>query len=255
MSHFLNLAEKRSCVRGFTSQEVSQGQLVQLLRAAQAAPSAGNLQPWHFYVLKGRERISQLHGPVFSADWPCTASAVLCVCADAERSGEKYGERGRSLYCFQDTAAAVENILLCAVDLGLSACWIGDFDEDACRDGLHLPQNHRPVALIPVGYAKAPATHTPRRPLEEIVTFLGDQENLAMEEAPRSASEFRQQDLSGAIFEEVTLKNAAFAESDFSGAVISSCNLSGLCIRDCMIEGLTIGGIPVSDLIAGEMVE
>ena len=54
----------------------------------------------------------------------------------------------------QDTAAAVENALLMAVNMGLAACWVGAFDENKVSEICGLPEYLRPVALIPIGYEK-----------------------------------------------------------------------------------------------------
>ena len=94
------------------------------------------------------------------------------VCADSPRSEQRYQERGRALYCIQDTAAAIQNILLCAKEAGLGTCWIGAFNETNCAEVLNLNDNLRPVAIIPVGY---PANEPPaprRRPIDEVTTFI-----------------------------------------------------------------------------------
>ena len=66
--------------------------------------------------------------------------------------------RGKSLFCLQDTAAAIQNILLTAYSLGLGSCWIGAFKEDEIRQIINAPKEMRPVALIPIGYPnEAPA--------------------------------------------------------------------------------------------------
>lgn len=168
---FEQLIQTRRSVRSFCDREVPEGMLHQLLQAALAAPSAGNLQPWHFYVVRER-RLKDRLCECFSFSWPKQASAFLVVCADAARSAEKYGERGETLYCIQDTAAAVENILLCAHGLGLASCWIGSFDEQLCAKLLHIRLGLRPVALLPIGYPAEQPQRRPRRPLAEVVTFL-----------------------------------------------------------------------------------
>jgi len=63
--------------------------------------------------------------------WATKAPVVIVVCADTRPCQARYGDRGSALYAIQDTAAAVENVLLAAVDRGLSSCWIGAFDEAA----------------------------------------------------------------------------------------------------------------------------
>jgi nitroreductase len=78
------------------------------------------------------------------------ASVVIVVCADEKRAAESYGARGKTLYCIQDTAAAIQNILLTACSMGLGTCWIGAFKEDEVRKVIDAPTHMRPVALIPV---------------------------------------------------------------------------------------------------------
>jgi nitroreductase len=97
------------------------------------------------------------------------ASVVIVVCADEKRADESYGARGRSLYCIQDTAAAIENILLTACSIGLGTCWIGAFKEEQIRNVINCPPEIRPVALIPVGYPNESPPARPRRPAGEVV--------------------------------------------------------------------------------------
>ena len=105
-------------------------------------------------------------GQKFIADAPY----IFVICANIERTASRYAERGSSLYCLQDTAASIQNILLLAVAQGLSTCWIGAFDEEKVKDICSIPDGLRPIALIPIAYPasleekKAP----PRRELKEI---------------------------------------------------------------------------------------
>jgi nitroreductase len=97
------------------------------------------------------------------------ASIVIVVCADEKRVEQSYGERGKTLFCFQDTAAAVQNIMLTACSLGLGTCWVGAFKEEVVRKLVNSPEGVRPVALIPVGYPDEAPPARMRRPLSEIV--------------------------------------------------------------------------------------
>jgi nitroreductase len=102
------------------------------------------------------------------------APVDIVVCVEPERSATRYGERGAELYCFQDTAAAAQNILLMAEGLGLSTCWVGAFDEKAVSQILEIPSGRRPVAIIPVGYSilAAPPKPPARRTLDEVVKIV-----------------------------------------------------------------------------------
>ena len=159
----------RKSIRAFSHKELSKEELETLIRAGCQAPSAGNLQPWAFVVVKNTEIKQKLveatRGQSFIAD----ASVVIVVCADPARSAPRYSDRGTSLYCLQDTAAAVENILITATHNGLGTCWIGAFDEGLATKALGLPSGMRPVAIIPVGYSSQTPTPRPRRSLEEVL--------------------------------------------------------------------------------------
>ena len=102
------------------------------------------------------------------------APVFIVVCALVNQNKSSYGKRGKTLYCIQDTAAAIQNILLCAKSLGLGACWCGAFNEKNVCKTLHLQKDVRPVAVIPVGCPVSEPEPTWRRPLEDSVTFIGE---------------------------------------------------------------------------------
>ena len=171
---FQELSKSRRSIRGYKEQDVTKEQLMKLIEAAQSAPSAGNCQPWHFYVLKDKKLQAQIKESAYNQDFILSAPACIVVCTDSKRNESRYGERGRDLYSIQDTAAAIQNILLCAKSMGLGTCWVGAFDEAKVAEILNLPEKFRPVAIIPVGYP-ANDSYSPqnRRPVAEIVTFIG----------------------------------------------------------------------------------
>lgn len=177
---FLELAWKRKSVRNFKPDSVPIEMIMKLLDAARSAPSGGNCQPWHFYVIKDATVKKHLHQATGGRQSFMLESPVhIVVCADLARTSNVYGGRGRDLYSIQDTAAAIQNLLLCTVDEGLAACWCGAFDEKAVSDILQLNGGYRPIAIIPIGYAMNEPTKTSRRPIEEISTFIGfDGESL-----------------------------------------------------------------------------
>ena len=171
---FLELAWKRKSVRNFKPDDVPIEMITMLLDAARSAPSGGNCQPWHFYVIKDAATKKQLHQSTGGRQqFMLEAPVHIVVCADLVRTSNVYSDRGRDLNSIQDTAAAIQNLLLCAVDEGLAACWCGAFDEKAVSDILKLSDRFRPVAIIPIGYAVNESAKTSRRPIEEISTFIG----------------------------------------------------------------------------------
>lgn len=169
---FLQLTKSRQSVRSFKSAEIPNDLITMLLEAAQSAPSGGNRQPWHFYVIKNKELMEEIKEKSCKQPFITEAPLIIVVCADILRSVERYMQRGRELYCIQDTAAAIQNILLCAQSLGLGACWCGAFDESALSQILNLHSEMRPVAVIPIGYPKGETQKRGRRPIEDITTFI-----------------------------------------------------------------------------------
>jgi len=159
----------RRSIRAFKSRDVPEDTVKKLLEAGRWAPSAGNIQPWEFVVVREPSMKRRLVEAALGQSFIEEASLVIVVCANEDRSAEGYGFRGRSLYCIEDTSAAVQNILLAAYSLGLGTCWIGAFNEDGAREALRIPAGIRPVAIIPVGYpAESPAPRN-RRPLGQVV--------------------------------------------------------------------------------------
>lgn len=164
--------EGRYSVRDFVPTEVSESTVQRILEAAIRAPSAGNRQPWHFIVVRYAEMKRELAAAAGGQDFVGSAPVVIVVCADAERSATRYGDRGRELYCLQDTAAATEHILLAATALGLGGCWVGAFDEQAAARALALPGHLRPVAMVPIGQPAMPqGERRQRRPLSEVTSL------------------------------------------------------------------------------------
>jgi nitroreductase len=164
---------KRYSVREYDSEKViSDGLIRKLIEAACTAPSAGNLQPWRFWVINNIGIKRKLANAAGGQNFIQKASVVIVVCADLSVSLKGYGRRGVDLYAIQDTAAATENLLLavCAEELG--ACWVGAFDEDMVRESLSLEDNIRPLAIIPIGHPAIERKKIPRRDICKITKFI-----------------------------------------------------------------------------------
>ena len=165
--NLLDALRNRRSIRTYKKQDLPPGIVEQLLEAASLAPSAGNVQPWEFVVASTQKTKMDLSQAAFGQKDLQEASVVIVVCADEKRAAESYGARGKTLYCLQDTSAAIQNILLTACSLGLGTCWIGAFKEDEVRKVINAPKDMRPVALIPVGYPNEAPEARPRRSVNE----------------------------------------------------------------------------------------
>lgn len=164
--------QERRSVRSFEDTPVPDATIGRLLESARLAPSAGNLEPWKFIVVKRDELKKKLAQAAYGQNFLSYAPVCIVVCAEPNRSAIRYGYRGSELYCLQDTAAATQNILLAATGCGLGSCWVGSFDEEAVRECLNLDNHFRPVAIIPIGYPQEEAAEIPRRPMDEITLIM-----------------------------------------------------------------------------------
>ncbi len=158
----------RRSIRRYKDDPVGDADLLTILEAARFAPSAGNLQPCSFVVVKDPATRAQIREAAFNQELLATAPLVIVVCVDPERSSY-YGERGMTYYCLLDGANATQNILLAAHALGYGSCWMGGFNEAGVKAAIKLPDKMRVVSLIPLGIADESPAGPPRRELKEIV--------------------------------------------------------------------------------------
>ena len=98
------------------------------------------------------------------------APVVIVVCIDKEKALMRYGKRGEAFYSVQDTANATTIMMLVAHALGLSTCWIGAFDEDKVGHILELPNQLRPIAIVPIGYSDETPKKPRRIPFEQLTS-------------------------------------------------------------------------------------
>jgi nitroreductase len=159
----------RRSIRVFKPQDVPEETVEKLIDAACYAPSAGNTQPWAFVIAKKVETKKKLATAAYNQAFVEKAPVVIVVCADENRCSIRYGRRGATLYCLQDTAAATQNILLTAFSLGLGTCWVGAFNEDEAKKAVNAPEGIRPVVMIPIGYANKKPLKRSRRDSKHIV--------------------------------------------------------------------------------------
>ena len=148
----LDLLMTRRSIRSYTDRDVSEEDVETLLRAAMAAPSAGNGQPWHFVVIRQRatmEKIMKAH-PYSKM----LAQAPVCIAVLADVTLERHPG-----YWVQDCSAATMNVLLAAHALGLGAVWLGMHPqperEKAIKTILTLPDKVRCLSLVAIGHPAA----------------------------------------------------------------------------------------------------
>lgn len=162
---------KRRSIRKFLDKPVSWDKISKIIDSARYAPSAGNVQDWRFVVVTDEDKIAKLSDAALGQRFVEHAPVVIVVCADLEKIRRAYGIRGEKLYSIQSCAAAIQNMLLTATDLGLGSCWTSAFDEENVKSILSIPDTARPQAILPIGYADEQPSMAPRAELTHIVFF------------------------------------------------------------------------------------
>ena len=165
---FQDLIRKRYSVRGYKSDPVEDEKLQKVLEAAIVAPTASNRQPFQLIVIKTAGREEEL-GRIYSRNWFTQAPYVICICTIPENAWVR--KQDGANHADVDATIAMDHLILAAHDLGLGTCWVADFDIDAAREILALPETIHPLIFTPLGYSDAQPRETKRKKLNEIVRY------------------------------------------------------------------------------------
>jgi nitroreductase len=147
----LSVIHNRKSVRHFTGKSVSRDDLITIVKAGMAAPTAVNMQPWSFVIVTDRPSLDILAQALPYAKMLDKAGAAIIVCAIAEKAFQ-----GKAEIAIIDSSCASENILLAVESLGLGAVWTGVYPDkermDAVRKEFNIPEGVIPLNVIPIGY-------------------------------------------------------------------------------------------------------
>jgi nitroreductase len=151
--------KQRRCVREFLDKEISDNILKDIVDCARLAPSAINIQPWEFIVVKNKKLLKEIadltdYGK-FIKD---SAACVIVVCKDTK-------------YYLEDGCIASENILLAARAYGIGGCFVAGDKKSYCRDVLKLlevPEDYKLVSILPLGYCSSFPKLPKKRELNEV---------------------------------------------------------------------------------------
>lgn len=139
----------RKSVRSYTDEPVSPEQVETILKAAMAAPSGMNMQPWRFVVVTDQKVKDKL--AVGFNKMIAKAPVVIIVCG---KTTNKLGAPNKNWTA--DCAASTENLLLAVEALGLGAVWTACYPyEDRMNptvEALGLPDNISPYCIVPIGH-------------------------------------------------------------------------------------------------------
>lgn len=163
---------RRREIREYLAKPVPEESLQKILEAGRLAPSSKNSQPWYFVVIRNRETLKEISELTPTGAHIAEASLAIAVLMDGAKLPEIDGAR------------AIQNMVLAAWDIGIGACWVTNFYDDAVKDLLGAPQRMKLVSVIPFGYPIEPKTKLKkiRKSLDEIVHYerFGERRNSSV---------------------------------------------------------------------------
>jgi nitroreductase len=147
------IIHQRKSVRQYLEHPVPAEKIETMLRAAMAAPTARNIQPWQFYVITNRKVLDQLAAELPYAKMLNEAPLAIVVAGDTQKGNPN---EEQIFNWALDCSAATQNLLLAAEALGLGAVWTGVYPYKArvvaVSKALELPPHIIPLNVIPIGY-------------------------------------------------------------------------------------------------------
>ena len=159
---------KRRSVRSYLNKEVEEEKLREVLEAGRLAPSACNIQPWKFVVVRNEETRKKMVRACANQKFVGEAPVLVvgCITQKGYLMGGWYDSN------ILDLGIALDHMTLQAAHLGLGTCWIGAFNEDEVRSILDIPKSVRVGAILTLGYPKnGNVFEKDRKSFDEVVSF------------------------------------------------------------------------------------
>lgn len=183
------LVQRRRTIRRFLQKPIPLITLRKIVDSGRMGPSAMNLQPWEFIIVYDRELVKAIFEHTNWAGYlpreqgrpqPQQAPTAFIAVLKNERYSSKWSNH--------DIGAAVENMILVALEHGIGSCWIGSVDRPAVAALLEIPDHFEIDSVLALGYsAEEPLAfdlddsvkyfrdengrlHVPKRSLESVVS-------------------------------------------------------------------------------------
>lgn len=139
----------RRSIRKYKSTQIEKEKIEYVLKSAMYAPSAMNLQAWHFIVIDEKNVLNETINSIPHAELLKQTPAAILVCGDLNI------EQNES-WMLQNCSAAIENVLLAAHGSGIGSCWIAIHGINEVVEKVSvqfkLPASIIPIALVTLGY-------------------------------------------------------------------------------------------------------
>jgi len=162
--------KKRKSVRKFSSKKPDWRKIIKAIDSTRWTPMAGNYQTVRFILVDDPEKIKQIQ-VACQQDFVGQVDHIIVAVSDYEYLRKMYPDFA-DIYGRQQAGAAIQTLLLSLVDLGMSSCWVGWFDESEIKRTLTIPEDCAVEAILPVGFeTKINIARAKKTELEHIIFF------------------------------------------------------------------------------------
>ncbi len=172
---FLQMAKDRYSERRFEQTPVEQEKLDRILEAGRISPTARNLQPQRFYIIRSEEAKAKVRE---ATRYHYHAPLSILVCYDKNETWKNPADRNFKDYDSgeQDASISATHMMFAAWEIGVHSVWVRDFDSKKMAEVFGLPDNIIPAVLLPMGYPQEGSEpnkwHFSKKPMEEFVKEL-----------------------------------------------------------------------------------
>lgn len=166
MSTVFEAITKRKSIRRYETTPIEKDKLNTLLEAARLAPTACNMQDFRFIMVDDPEiknKVAEAMGQSFGKG----AAAILVGCG-LKNSEEMLCGQKRNVV---DLSIATSFVILEAYELGLGACWIGNFQTAPVIEALNISEDMIPITMVTLGYPAEDPAGKPRKPIDCVVAY------------------------------------------------------------------------------------
>ena len=165
---FDKVIRERCAIRRFTNKQVEKEKLDKILEAGNLAPTAKNIQPQRIFVVQSEEGLNKID-EISKCRYHAPTVLIICINLDEVYKGE-HGDTADI-----DASIVTTHMMLEATNQGVDNIWIDLFDHIKIKEVFNLPDNIKPVAMMPLGYRDniGPSPlHDKRKTIEETVTYI-----------------------------------------------------------------------------------
>ncbi|MCI4438269.1 nitroreductase family protein [archaeon] len=166
----IDVIKSRRSIRKYKKEDIPNEKILKILDAARHAPSASNIQPWEFIVVRDKATKEKLSKVNVYGKFIADAPVAVVVIGDESRSPGHWVE---------DCSLAVENMFLAAKALGIGGCWVAVFSLDSrglerekkIKEVLGIPEKYRVLCVVALGYPDEEPTPRNLRELNELIHY------------------------------------------------------------------------------------